>query len=1076
MAFFALLIGFIGYKGIKVTDHASKEILYEALEIDKIQELRIILQRLIMPVNDYLITGEKEETDKFERLLTETKEKLYELVNIVGDEKEKMALAVFEEELEKIETLSILILSLENPVGNPEAGRMMKELDSLTFTVVDDSIKLLGYAKAELDEYIAITNRAEETFSLWVALLTIGLTIGGFVVAFFITQRIVFDIRQLVKVSEAVSRGDLTQSIKVKSRDEIGSLADSFNRMVKGLKASNDDILAEKTYSENLIENMTDSLMVIDHSGMIKTVNKATLDLLGYTEEEIIGFPVAKIIEEEEILNEIKESAILISKDFRIIKANQPFLDSVGKSLKEVINQPCYKITHNKDSICSPPYDTCPIEDVLIKNEPCIETHTHFDTLGRSFKVNVIAIPIRGRSGNVKFYLHISQGLKAEHEKGIITKDYRKKLEVLTDKLRQYALRLEGEKIITEGLADELFRLGSLKDMELFYKTKNNENIPVNFSGSVLKEEEKITGIIGIARDIRDLKKRIEYEKKLAIATASAEEGMKRALELEEMYHELEESKDAALNIMEDLDKQTKELQQEVGERKKTEKMLKKAYHEVELLANLVENAHEIVFIVESDGQILMSNSLAKEAFGYSKQELMDSNIMNLFKPDEDIKWETITDCVQRETHWRGNLIALKKYLGEFPAYVTFSAPVSGSGTGVENMICFIRDITEEKEIDRMKNEFISTVSHELRTPLSITREGISLIMDRITGEINEKQEELLGTAMSNIDRLARIINDLLDVSKIESGKLELKRGKIDIFNLINQIKSTFEHKIKEKGLDLRISYPREGLLAYADEDRINQVYINLINNAIKFTEKGYIELLVIEKEKEVECIVADTGIGISKEDMPRLFSKFQQFGRTAGPGDKGTGLGLSIVKSLIEMHGGKIETRSSLNKGTVFTFTIPKYSTWNIFREHVHAGIKDAASRESSFSLLYINMPNFIEIERELGKNKADKVFEEIIHKVKKLLRRTCDVLVEDHSDIFILLPDTSKQGAGIVLKRIELTLKDFIEACKFEELKKLKLNFKDFTYPDNVTDYEKLLNKVQEAKNEKEDTIHRG
>jgi len=229
-------------------------------------------------------------------------------------------------------------------------------------------------------------------------------------------------------------------------------------------------------------------------------------------------------------------------------------------------------------------------------------------------------------------------------------------------------------------------------------------------------------------------------------------------------------------------------------------------------------------------------------------------------------------------------------------------------------------------KLDTLKSEFVSVVSHELRTPLSIIKEGVSLVLDRVTGEINPTQSKILTTSKDNIDRLSRIINSLLDISKIESGKVELKKKAVDLRVLIKNVVSSFEAGAHEKGLELKVSLPQEGELnLYIDEDRIIQVFTNLIGNSLKFTEKGYIGISLVDKGNEIEFTVSDTGIGISAEDLPKVFRKFMQFGRVAGNGEKGTGLGLSIAKGLIELHKGRIWVKSEPGKGSKFIFTLPR-------------------------------------------------------------------------------------------------------------------------------------------------------
>jgi len=239
------------------------------------------------------------------------------------------------------------------------------------------------------------------------------------------------------------------------------------------------------------------------------------------------------------------------------------------------------------------------------------------------------------------------------------------------------------------------------------------------------------------------------------------------------------------------------------------------------------------------------------------------------------------------------------------------------------------RDAAERKKSEQIKDEFVSIVSHELRTPLAITREGVSLLLDGVAGALTDQQSGILKTSLKNMDRLARIINDLLDLTKIESGGIRLKRHRIDFAQIVNEAVSLFEARAKEKGLSLRPVLPAGGLCVFADRDRILQVLSNLISNAIKFTDHGLIEVSASDKVNEIECVVPDTGRGIAKENIARLFFKFQQFGGAGKGKEKGTGLGLAIAKQILDAHNGKIEVASKEKAGTTFklSFRIAKYA-----------------------------------------------------------------------------------------------------------------------------------------------------
>jgi CheY-like chemotaxis protein/two-component sensor histidine kinase len=193
-------------------------------------------------------------------------------------------------------------------------------------------------------------------------------------------------------------------------------------------------------------------------------------------------------------------------------------------------------------------------------------------------------------------------------------------------------------------------------------------------------------------------------------------------------------------------------------------------------------------------------------------------------------------------------------------------------------------------------------------------------------GAINKKQKETLLVAQDNLHRLSMIINQMLDIAKIESGKMEICKKKINLVELVQKTIDIFKSKIEKKGLQLRIVSLKK-MMIFADPDKISQVMINLISNSIKFTDTGTIEVSIKLLNSSILCSVSDTGIGIAKKDLPYVFDKFQQFERKIGPKEKGTGLGLAICKAIITLHKGTIWIESDKGKGTKVIFTLPKRS-----------------------------------------------------------------------------------------------------------------------------------------------------
>ncbi len=230
----------------------------------------------------------------------------------------------------------------------------------------------------------------------------------------------------------------------------------------------------------------------------------------------------------------------------------------------------------------------------------------------------------------------------------------------------------------------------------------------------------------------------------------------------------------------------------------------------------------------------------------------------------------------------------------------------------------------ELRELNQLKSRFVATVSHELRTPLTIIKSAVGQVLDRYYGDITEEQEKKLTMALNSANLLKRIINDLLDTAKLEAKKVELQRENFDLVALAKEMRDGFSSLAEEKGLVIAFSSSHPAIIIRADRERIIQVLTNLIGNAVKFTEKGRVEIAVEREESCVRCRVADTGRGIAKEDLPKVSDRFEQFGKSYGPGQEGTGLGLSITKELVELHNGHISVESELDKGSTFIFTIP--------------------------------------------------------------------------------------------------------------------------------------------------------
>lgn len=226
------------------------------------------------------------------------------------------------------------------------------------------------------------------------------------------------------------------------------------------------------------------------------------------------------------------------------------------------------------------------------------------------------------------------------------------------------------------------------------------------------------------------------------------------------------------------------------------------------------------------------------------------------------------------------------------------------------------------KELDRMKSDFVSNVIHELRTPLTIIKGNLDNIDKGFAGEVQPKQKEIIADVFNVVNRLTRLVNDLLDISKIESGKLELKREDFNIVEVAAEVIKTFEKLADEKKVNIKKDFPKDSVLINADRDKITQVFVNLLGNALKFTDKGDVNVRIIALQDEVQVEVQDTGPGMDREHLNKIFDKFV---RVVAERKEGTGLGLPIVKDIISLHKGRIRVESKVGKGSTFIFNMSR-------------------------------------------------------------------------------------------------------------------------------------------------------
>jgi signal transduction histidine kinase len=287
-----------------------------------------------------------------------------------------------------------------------------------------------------------------------------------------------------------------------------------------------------------------------------------------------------------------------------------------------------------------------------------------------------------------------------------------------------------------------------------------------------------------------------------------------------------------------------------------------------------------------------------------------------------------------REDRIIGGLVVRRKSTGEFRPEViellkTFATQ---SVLAIQNARLFREIEDKSRQIEaanRHKSEFLANMSHELRTPLNAIIGFSEVLGERLFGELNEKQAEYTEDILSSGRHLLSLINEILDLAKVEAGRMELELAPFDLPLAIDNARTFVRERATRHGITVDVKVDERLGEFVGDERKIKQILLNLLSNAVKFTpEGGRIGINAIESNGAVEISVTDTGIGIAPEDQPRIFEEFRQVGSDYEHKSEGTGLGLTLAKKFVELHGGKIWLTSEVDKGSRFTFTLPVTAT----------------------------------------------------------------------------------------------------------------------------------------------------
>jgi len=361
--------------------------------------------------------------------------------------------------------------------------------------------------------------------------------------------------------------------------------------------------------------------------------------------------------------------------------------------------------------------------------------------------------------------------------------------------------------------------------------------------------------------------------------------------------------------------------------RREREKSLRDIATETSKIKTIINCMGDGVLVCDRDSCIVLSNPAASRML-----KIPEASLLGNFLPQCNLHSE-LSKIIEESLITKDmGYISVSQELSIGESGEVFlrahTAPVRNDLGETMGSVTVLQDISHLKELDKMKSEFIAMVAHELRAPIAAVEQQLTVILNKMAGEVTPKQEQLLSRAKERTRGLLDLIKDLLDLSKIEAGKMVQYKEPLFLQEVIQRVVDLMRVEAENKKIDLQFSVPSNVSLILADRNSMEGIFTNLVSNAIKYTpEGGKVWVTLGDEGGFVKATVSDTGIGIKKTDLPRIFDKFYRVKTIETRQIVGTGLGLSIVKSIVDAHLGSISVESEDGGGTTFTVSFPKES-----------------------------------------------------------------------------------------------------------------------------------------------------
>ncbi|MFH1653545.1 MAG: PAS domain-containing sensor histidine kinase [Pseudomonadota bacterium] len=351
---------------------------------------------------------------------------------------------------------------------------------------------------------------------------------------------------------------------------------------------------------------------------------------------------------------------------------------------------------------------------------------------------------------------------------------------------------------------------------------------------------------------------------------------------------------------------------------------------------NIFDSIPALIFYKDVNNRMVRVNKAFLDMTGLKREDVEGKSCFDIFPNQAKGYWNDDKEVVETDLPKKGIVEEVETCHGT-RFFETNKIPFKDKDGNITGIVGFSVDIHDRimveakladknkrlKAVDEVKSQFVANVSHEFRNPLSVIAASLEMMLDGTVGKIGPQQKKTLELANKTVKRLIRLVSDVLQLSRIEMGKLDIKRECFDLGELVDEILFSYEHEISKNGLSLEKDVPDDIGSIWGDRDKLTEVIINLLNNAIKYTpSKGKIAVKCKEEGESVRFEISDTGDGIPKDHLETIFDKFR---RIIDVSKDGTGLGLSITKDIVELHKGRIWVESEHGLGSNFIFILPR-------------------------------------------------------------------------------------------------------------------------------------------------------